>query len=165
MSQKTPIPYDDSNDEKERWLEARRQGKVKRRFVTDAIQEAILGSDRKGKPRPQPDSFAYAYATNELYKGLCDHTAKQIRAIIGAPEGKPLRDCFDKTALHTIAAAEASAAEAMFANDELDYEYCISVISQVTLSLKPFIRMHARLTGKDMFTKKPVGSDNKPITS
>jgi hypothetical protein len=162
MSQNTPIPYNASDDEKERWLEARRQGKVKRRLVTDAIQEAILGSDRKGKPRPQPDSFAYAYATDRLYKGLCDYTAKQIRAIIGAPEGKPLRDCFDTVALHTLAAAEASA---VLANDELDYDYCLFVISQVTLSLKPFIQMHARLTGKDMFTRKPVGSDGKLITS
>jgi hypothetical protein len=159
MSQKALVPHDGSDDEKERQLEARGQGKVKRRLVTDAIQEAILGSDRKGKPRPRPDRFAYAYATDELYKGLCDHTARQIRVIIGAPEGQPLRDCFDTTALHVIAAAEASAAEAMFANDELDYDYCLFIISQVTLSLKPFIEMHARLTGKDLFTKKPISVD------
>jgi hypothetical protein len=64
------------------WINARLNGKIKRKMFTSALNAAI--SDMQ--------DIYYALATNEVYQGLWRRTAEMLRSEMGISQRKSLRD-------------------------------------------------------------------------
>jgi KilA-N domain len=92
---------------KELWEKIRSAGKVKRRQLTDAIQDWYV---RNPSGTSRPEWLMYAVTTNAIYKALWDMDAKQIEDFLGC-ERNQLRNFISADSLQELERSEANVSE------------------------------------------------------
>ncbi len=87
-------------EDRQNWLIERGEGKEVRRTLTDAIHD-YLASQGKG------DAFGYyARITNQIYQGIFQLDANQIREQLGVTGNELTRDYFNSKEIRTVASVE-----------------------------------------------------------
>jgi hypothetical protein len=126
------------------WIEARSQGIIARSWFTSALHAAL--------ENPQPRHFMLA--SNEIYKGLWQRTAAQLRAELGLPERANLRDHQPALALTYTRVAEMVIARKLGDEDMLTWTQAKEIISIVAGLIGGQARATGELLGLDLATGK-----------
>jgi hypothetical protein len=129
------------NDE---WIEARSQGILARAWFTAALQAAL--------DNPQPLHFALA--SNEIYRGLWQRTAAQLKAELSLPKKANLRDHQPAFALIYQKLAEMVIAEKLGDKEFLTWGEAQEIIKTMAQFIGSQARATSELMGTDLATGK-----------
>ena len=92
-----------SVEQSPQWLEARQQGKDKRRCLTDSIKAYI---ERHPELPQNQQKFLYANSSEALNLGLFGQRSKQLKALLGLGKSGLLRDKLTSSENGTLSAIE-----------------------------------------------------------
>ncbi len=103
------------------WLEARQQGKDKRRCLTDSIKAYI---ERHPELPQNQQKFLYANSSEALNLGLFGQRSKQLKALLGLGKSGLLRDKLTSSENGTLSAIEFLACQLI---EHEDLDPCLAV--------------------------------------
>ncbi len=130
----------------DKWIEARIDSKIKRNHFTEALRSAL------SKPEPRH----YAQATNDVYVGLWERTAEQLRIELGIGKHISLRDHFPTLALAYNTIAEEVIGQKLGQSTELTWQQAEEIIKRVAALVRPQIIQMSDFLGIDLVTGRPV---------
>jgi DNA-damage-inducible protein D len=130
----------------DRWINARLTGIVKRQQFTAALKEAVLNITRN----------YYGLATNEVYLGLWERTAQQLKDEIGLASKQNLRDHQPTLGLMYQALAEEACATKLGQRDELSILEACEIIHEVASLIGEQASATSQYFGVDVATGKPL---------
>jgi hypothetical protein len=130
----------------DRWINARLTGIVKRQQFTAALKEAVLNITRNH----------YGLATNEVYLGLWERTAQQLKDEIGLASKQNLRDHQPTLGLMYQALAEEACATKLGQRDELSILEACEIIHEVASLIGEQASATSQYFGVDVATGKPL---------
>jgi len=128
------------------WINARLMGKVKRHMFTAALKAAI----------GDIENWQYALATDQVYIGLWDRTAKALKEELGIAPKASLRDHQPTLALTYQAIAEEVSAKRLGGKDEVEWEEAKAVVREVADLIGKQAKATGRYLGQDLATGKPL---------
>lgn len=128
------------------WINARLTGIIKRQQFTAALKEAILNITRSH----------YAVATNEVYLGLWERTAQQLKEEIGLTVNQNLRDHQPTMGLMYQALAEEACATKLGTRQELSIAEACVIIHEVAELIGAQAQATSAYFGMDVATGKPL---------
>ena len=127
----------------EQWINARLDGKIHRKVFIAALKDAVAETLQ---------SWQYGVATNDLYEGLWQRTAAQLRGEMHLDESANVRDYQPRLALIYQTLAEATAAEAMGNQQSLEWEHARQIVQRVAHLIGQQAQQTGQLLGIDIAT-------------
>jgi hypothetical protein len=131
----------------DQWIEQRLGGVVARKALTGAISaavsEALTGRD-------------YAHATDTLYMGLFDRTARALRKDMGLPDGANPREHQSAEALAYVRIAEMSVARQLGNRESVTFAEACRLIADISQMIGQQVRQTSDLLGIDLATNRPL---------
>ncbi len=130
----------------EEWINARVFGKLKRATFTAALKQAIADITQEH----------YRIATDDIYLGLWQRTAKRLREEMSLPAKANLRDHQPLPALFYQALAEDGCARKLGEKEELTWEEARAIVQAIARLIGRQAREYGEYFGIDVATGKPL---------
>jgi len=131
----------------DRWIQARIEGKIKRNLFTAALSEAVA---EMMTPRH------FATATDDIYKGLWNRTAAQLKKELDLPKKANLRDHQPSLALDYQRIAEGVCAHKLGTRQELTWDEAREIVQMVATFIGKQAQQTSELLQMDLATGKPL---------
>jgi len=131
----------------DRWIQARIEGKIKRNLFTAALSEAVA---EMMTPRH------FATATDDIYKGLWNRTAAQLKKELDLPKKANLRDHQPSLALDYQRIAEGVCAHKLGTRQELTWDEAREIVQMVAAFIGKQAQQTSELLQMDLATGKPL---------
>lgn len=131
------------------WIEVRVQGIVTRRQFTDALKAAVIDATPS----------MYARTTVQLYRGLLDRTAAQLRGDLGLKSKQNPRDHMGEYALAYVRMAERLCRDLLADAEAVKLSQALDIIWQVTKLIKQQYDATQNFLGRDLVTGRPLLAD------
>lgn len=141
------IEYHRKRGKDDRWIQMRFDSKIKRNQFTAALAEFV---------RDVLTPRHYALATDDVYRGLWDRTAADLKTELSVPNGGNLRDHQPILALYYQAIAEEVCAQKIGARNELWWDEARAIIKTVAAIIGRQAKETGGLLQKDLATDKPL---------
>lgn len=132
------------------WIGERLDGKITRKAFTDALQAAV---------RDTLTGIQYASATDDIYLGLWNRTAAQLRGEMGLEKKQSLRDHQPRIALLYERIAEETASIRLGERQDLTWLEARKVVMDVAQLIGKQARQTSDVLGVDLATGKPMLQD------
>lgn len=123
--------------------------KIQRAAFTSALKAAML----------ETAQTHYGLATNEIYLGLWERTAKKLKEEMDLPRNANLRDHQPMAALYYQGLAEDGCARELGERQELTWEEALYIIQDVSQFIGKQAREYGERFGVDLATGKPLLRD------
>jgi len=131
----------------DRWIQARIEGKIKRNQFTAALSAAV---EELLTPRH------FATATDDIYMGLWQRTAAQLKKELDLPKKANLRDHQPMLALHYQGIAEEVCAHKLGTRQELTWDEARDIVKMVANFIGKQAQQTAELLQMDLATGSPL---------
>lgn len=137
----------------EDWIEARLKGKISRKRFMTALRNAVS---------EMLQDWHYATATNDMYLGLWNRTAAQLREEMDLPAKASLRDNQSHIALLYLTLAEATATEALAGREEITWDYAREIVKEIAAMIGAQARQTGQKLGIDIATGRKLVNPPDP---
>lgn len=135
----------------DRWIQARIEGKIKRKQFTMALTAAVA---EILTPKH------YAIATDDIYLGLYNRTSAYLKGELNLSKKAKLRDHQPYMAVHYQGIAEEASALKLGDRQELDWDEARSIIQMVAKFVGKQVQEMGQLLNMDIATGKPLLPSN-----
>lgn len=140
------VDYYRNQGKDDNWINARLTGIIKRQQFTAALKSAVASITRN----------QYGQATNEVYMGLWQRTAQQLKDEIGLSSSQNLRDHQPTLGLMYQALAEETCSTKLGTRQELTFWEACLIIREVADLIGIQAKATSAYLGKDVATGKPL---------
>jgi hypothetical protein len=140
-----------SQGKDDRWIQARIEGKIKRKQFTMALAAAVA---------VVLSPKHYALATDDIYLGLYNRTSAYLKGELNLPKKAKLRDHQPYMAVHYQGIAEEASALKLGDRQELDWDEARAIIQMVAKFVGKQVQEMSQLLNMDIATGKPLLPSN-----
>ncbi len=131
----------------DRWIQARIDGKIKRNLFTQALNEAVAQVLKQQH---------FAIATNDIYRGLWDRTAANLKKELGLRKNDNLRDHQPQLALHYQGIAEEVSAHKLGNRNELTWSKAREIVKTIAVFIGKQAKETSQMLNMDIATGRPL---------